>query len=88
MSELRERQNNDVTVHTREPLIAVPVGDDHMRYFTSEAELRATIGQDVIQRGLELAGAWGDLGMSEEEMLKALDRIRHESNPTPPIDSI
>jgi hypothetical protein len=31
-----------------------------------------------------LAGAWADLDW--EEALDELDRIRHESDPTPPID--
>jgi hypothetical protein len=33
-----------------------------------------------------LAGAWADLGW--EEALDELDRIRHESQPTPPIDDV
>jgi len=88
MSELQERQSSNPLIHMSEPLIVVPVGDDQARYFTSEEELRASIGQDTIQRGLELAGAWGNLGMSEDEMFEALDKIRHESTPTPPIDSL
>jgi hypothetical protein len=33
-----------------------------------------------------LAGAWSDLPDTFDEMLDALDRIRHESTPTPPMD--
>ncbi len=88
LHELQERQSGNLLIHTSEPLIVVPVGDDQARYFTSEEGLRAAIGQDAIQRGLELAGAWGNLGMSEDEMFEALDKIRHESVPTPPIDSL
>jgi hypothetical protein len=33
---------------------------------------------------LSAFGAWSD--MDWEETLEALDRIRHESKPTPPID--
>ena len=33
-----------------------------------------------------LAGAWSDLDWDEAE--KELDRIRHESNPTPPITDL
>lgn len=68
--------------------IAAPVGDNQVQYFTSEVELRAAAGPDAIQMGLELAGAWGNLGLSEAEMLEALDKIRYESGPTPPIDAI
>lgn len=33
-----------------------------------------------------LAGAWSDLPDTFDEMLDALDRIRHSSPPTPPMD--
>jgi hypothetical protein len=33
-----------------------------------------------------LAGAWSDLPDTFDEMLDALDRIRHTSPPTPPVD--
>jgi hypothetical protein len=32
-----------------------------------------------------LAGAWGDLPDTFDEMLDALDQIRHANPPTPPI---
>ena len=35
---------------------------------------------------LSAFGAWSD--MDWEETLEALDRIRHESTPTPPIDDL
>jgi len=47
-----------------------------MRYFESEEDLDASISQEDIQRGLDLARAWSDLDISEAEMLEALDRIR------------
>jgi hypothetical protein len=37
-----------------------------------------------IQRALSAIGAWSDLDF--DEMLDALDQIRHRSTPTPPID--
>jgi len=63
----------------------VRVSPDEVRYFKSEEDLDAAISQDTIQRGLDLAGAWGDLDISEDEMLQALDEIRHGSEPTPPL---
>ena len=36
-----------------------------------------------IEEALALAGAWRDLDF--EEILNALDHIRHDSKPTPPI---
>jgi hypothetical protein len=34
----------------------------------------------------KLAGVWHEL--DAEEMLRSLDRMRHESKPTPPIDTL
>ena len=36
-----------------------------------------------VQDALALAGAWSDL---KDDEFEALDRIRHESKPTPPVD--
>jgi hypothetical protein len=38
----------------------------------------------TVRDALALAGAWSDLQGDDE--FEALDRIRHESQPTPPID--
>ena len=38
----------------------------------------------AIKETLALAGAWSDLDF--EEMLDALDHIRHDSPPTPPLE--
>lgn len=40
--------------------------------------------QQPMQDALELAGAWGDRDWNEVEA--ELDRIRHSSKPTPPIE--
>jgi hypothetical protein len=37
-----------------------------------------------VQDALSLAGAWSHLDW--DDMVDALDRIRHESKPTPPIE--
>lgn len=37
-----------------------------------------------VRDALAVAGAWSDL--QEDDEFEALDRIRHESTPTPPID--
>jgi hypothetical protein len=39
--------------------------------------------QQAIEETLALAGSWSDLDW--DEMEQALDRIRHESKPTPPF---
>jgi hypothetical protein len=57
---------------------------DSVRYFADEAEVDAALDQASIQRALSLAGAWESMGW--DGVLDELDRIRHESRPTPPID--
>lgn len=52
--------------------------------FTDKA-LEASTSPDNVQQALSLAGAWKELG-DWNEVMDELDRIRHESKPTPPID--
>lgn len=85
VNELRQAHVDSQPAKTKDRLIAVRVGPDDVRYFKSEEELDAVISQDTIQRVLDLAGAWGDLDVSEDELLRALDEIRYESEPTPPL---
>jgi hypothetical protein len=69
-----------------QPLIGIPFsenGHEVIRYFTNEAAADAAVREQAIQRAVSLAGSWGDLDW--DEMETALDRIRHESLPTPPI---
>jgi len=58
-------------------------GREVVRYFTKEAEADRVLAEDITQAALALAGAWSDLAWDELE--QALDRIRHESQPTPPL---
>lgn len=37
----------------------------------------------TVEEALALAGAWSDLDW--DDMVEALDRIHHDSKPTPPI---
>ena len=74
-------------VRDSQPLISIPFdenGHQVTRYFADEAAADAAMGSDVTTDALNLAGAWCDLDF--DEMVAALDRIRHESKPTPPID--
>jgi hypothetical protein len=76
-----------MTARQDQPLIGVVVqqnGEEVVRYFADEAAADAALADDVVQDALALAGAWSDLDFAE--MLDALERIRHESTPTPPID--
>ena len=71
------------------PLIGIVREEDGRTvtdYFMSEAEADASLPEDGIQQALDLAGAWSDLDW--DAMEAALDRIRHESEPTPMIDDL
>jgi hypothetical protein len=70
--------------HPHSPLIGIIVeekGKEVVRYFTEEEQ--ADQAATSVADALSLAGAWSDLDF--DETLNALDRIRHESKPTPPI---
>jgi hypothetical protein len=69
-----------------QPLIGIMTedqGHEVVRYFTEEADADRVLVEDTTQAALALAGAWSDLVW--EELAQALDRIRHESPPTPPL---
>jgi hypothetical protein len=69
------------------PLVGVPGrenGREVVRYFVDDPEGRAALPADVLRRARAAIGSWS--GMDWEETRAALDRLRHESEPTPPID--
>jgi hypothetical protein len=71
---------------TNEPLIALVVeenGQEVVRYFADDAAADAAAPADSIQAACDLAGAWRDLDW--EEMVEALDRIRHQTPPSAPL---
>jgi hypothetical protein len=89
MNELHPREPSSIRVGANQPLIGVieqENGREVVRYFTDERELDQHSRQHSIQRALNLAVAWNDLDW--DEMEQALDRIRHESTPTPPIEEL
>ena len=70
-------------------LIAIPDeenGEEITRYFAGIEAADAWRSQHAVTDARALIGAWADLDW--EETLDALDRIRHESTPTPPIDDL
>ena len=85
------RQPSDesgLAVRPDRPLIGVVLvedGEEVVRYFADEADADAAVAR-VAAGPRSLAGAWADLDW--EEAVIALDRIRHESEPTPPIDAL
>jgi hypothetical protein len=89
MAEIPPNDSSSMTVGSNEPLVGVIVrrnGTELVHYTTDERALDQLSGQQSMQRALDLAGAWSDLNW--DEMEQALDRIRHESRPTPPIDDL
>ena len=86
---MAERHNRTISLLVRpdQPLIGVIgyEGDQEVvRYFADEQDADSQATPAGIQRALSLAGAWSDLDW--EATSQALDRIRHESVPTPPIE--
>ncbi len=75
------------TLSGNQPLIGIPFeedGQEVVRYFSEETQADKAVSEDARQTALDLAGARSDL--SWEEMEKEVDRIRHESTPTPPFE--
>ncbi len=75
------------TLTSHQPLIGIPFeenGQEVVRYFSEEAQADKAVSEGTTQAALRLAGAWSDLDW--DDMEQALDRIRHESKPTPPFE--
>ena len=77
-----------ITIRRGRPLIGVLTRDEHdqevVTYFTDEVEADLAIPDADVEAALALAGAWSDVPW--EDLETGLDRIRHESEPTPPIE--
>lgn len=88
MSQRRSDHHASLRARDDQPLIEIPVvedGEEVTYYFVDEEAAE----EFMSRRGFDarsLAGAWSDLDW--EETVEALDRIRHESKPTPPIDDL
>jgi hypothetical protein len=77
------------TVTPDRPLIGVVSsegGQEIVRYFADEAEADAAVADQMSAEARALAGVWADLDW--DEAIDALDRIRHGSEPTPPIEHL
>ena len=75
-----------ITAHSSEPLVAVFVeedGEEVVRYFP-EADADTTGSDDAVRAALAAIGSCSDLDW--EAWADELDRLRHESPPTPPIE--
>jgi hypothetical protein len=75
-----------LTLRRGDTLILIPdneAGELVTRVFVDVEDARRWVDERRKQRALDAIGAWSHLDAGE--MLDALDRIRHESQPTPPI---
>jgi len=87
MAKRKRQPLPSVLVQDNHPLIGIPCeekGQEVVRYFTDEKAADAAVSDSTTQAALRVIGAWRD--MNWEEMVEALDRMRHESKPTPPIE--
>lgn len=78
--------NSSFLIRSDQPLIGVLVeenGEEMVRYFSEEPEPNTIASQSVTQDAIRLAGAWSDLDW--EELEQELNRIRHETPPSPPL---
>jgi hypothetical protein len=55
-------------------------------FFVEEDADEQTTSDQALQKALAAIGSWSDLDW--EETADALDRIRHESTPTPPVEDL
>ncbi len=82
--------HNPIIITTQsQPLIGIPFeenGREIIRYFSEETPADQARHKTTTQDALSLAGAWDDLSWKKTET--ALSHIRHESEPTPPLDRV
>ena len=82
-------QVTGLIVESDQPLIGVVFeenGHEVTCYFADEAAADAATSNSVTDAALRAIGAWSDLDW--ERLEQELDRIRHESRPTPPITDL
>jgi hypothetical protein len=78
-----------ITTTQDQPLIGIPFeenGKEVIRYFSEETQADHAIAENATEEALKLAGAWSDISWGE--MQQALDHIRHDTKPTPPIEKL
>jgi hypothetical protein len=87
MARQSDEHAKSIVVKKKQPLIGLLLEEDGglvERYFSSEEEARAAVAKLRMQAAPDVAGAWSDLDW--EDVIRELDRIRHESPPTPPVE--
>lgn len=84
-----DRPGPSLVVAPDQPLIGVvevESGRAVVRYATDDDAASSVSSAAVIAEARALAGAWADFDW--EEAVAELDRIRHQSVPTPSIDAL
>jgi hypothetical protein len=87
MAEHKDGDAQSIVVKKNHPLIGLLIeenGEWTERYFSSEEDARAAVAKSRRGPAKSLAGVWSDL--DTDEMLRELDRIRHESPPSPSLE--
>lgn len=87
MAEPKDRRVSSLWVSNNQPLIGVTTeeqGQERVCYFAEEEAAGMATSQRSVQAALHLAGAWSDLNWQELE--PALDRIRHQTPPSPSLE--
>lgn len=72
-----------------QPLFGILVSQDGREvahYFTDETVADAPGANHATQSALSAIGSWSDLDW--QETIETLDRIRHDSVPTPPLEQL
>ena len=88
MTKQPPHQTASILARSDQPLIGIITeqdGQEMVHYFADEQAADAAASKDNVRRVLELIGAWRNL-MDWEDVERDLDRIRHESEPTPPVE--
>lgn len=78
---------SSLVVERDQPVIAIPLIDNGREVVQYAVETETTTSDslpDSVQDALDLVGVWNDLDW--DETVEALERIRHESQPTLPIE--
>lgn len=89
IAEQQINQPSCLTARPARPLIAIirwQDGEEFVDYFISEEAADAALermDEERTQRILSLFGVWSDLDW--DTAVEELDRIRHESKPSPPL---
>lgn len=87
MAERQPRRDEGLYVSDDQPLVGVVRehdGHDVTHYFVEEDTDGSSGSERTPGQALQLIGAWNDLDW--DEVAAELDRIRHESPPSPPLD--